>query len=46
MTIVIRIHRDPNQSINPKSTPKKTTAVIAAESGSAHASKLVSEAER
>lgn len=44
--IVVSIHIVPIQSIQPKETPKKRTVVIAADSGSAQANKLVSEADK
>ena len=45
-TIVKRMNPDPSQSIQPKATPKKRTDVKAADNGSAHANKLVSEADK
>lgn len=45
-TIVKRIKIVPSQSIQPNETPRKSTAVIAAESGSVQASKLVSVADK
>ena len=46
MTIVAKIHRVPSQSIHPKETPRNSTAVRAADKGSAQASTLVSEADK
>lgn len=42
--MVNRINTVPSQSTQPKDTPKNNTAVRAADSGSAQANKLVSEA--
>ncbi len=44
MMIVANIHSVPIQSIHPNETPKKITVVNAADNGSAHANKLVSDA--
>ena len=44
ITIVIKMQNVPSQSIQPNATPKNSTDVIAADNGSAQASKLVSVA--
>ena len=45
-TIVRSINTEPSQSIQPNETPRKRTDVMAADNGSAHANKLVSEADK
>jgi len=44
--IVAKIQIDPIQSIQPNETPKNITVVNTADKGSAHANKLVSDADR